>query len=142
MAVGGHVVLNKLNNCLENFQVFCETRRFFDAGSRRHRNRRFFDVGSGRHWNWRFFWRGFGKTPEPEVLRFWVFKFLKSLVMFSAISFFFLGMKTSRCTSRCGGRSHLQSFPMVSCMLLSNGSQALQTSRFLEAKVLMDTCEM
>jgi hypothetical protein len=31
---------------------------------------------------------------------------------------------------------------MVSCMLLSNGSQALQTSRFLEAKVLMDTCEM
>jgi hypothetical protein len=42
----------------------------------------------------------------------------------------FLGTKTLRCRSRCGGRSHLRSFPMVSCMLLSHGSQAVQTSDF------------
>jgi hypothetical protein len=37
---------------------------------------------------------------------------------------------------------HIWSFPMVSCMLLSHGSQAVQTSRFLAARVPMDTCEM
>jgi hypothetical protein len=36
----------------------------------------------------------------------------------------------------------LRSFTMVSCMLLSHGSQALQTSRFSAARVLMDTCRM
>jgi hypothetical protein len=36
----------------------------------------------------------------------------------------------------------LRSFPMVSCMLLSHGSQAVQTSRFSAARVLMDTCGM
>jgi hypothetical protein len=36
----------------------------------------------------------------------------------------------------------LQSFPMVSCMLLSHRSQAVQTSRFSAARVPMDTCEM
>jgi hypothetical protein len=41
MTVGGHVVSNKWNNCLENFRVFHGTRRFFDAGLGRHRNRRF-----------------------------------------------------------------------------------------------------
>jgi hypothetical protein len=35
-----------------------------------------------------------------------------------------------------------RSFPMVSYMLLSHGSQAVQTSRFSAARVLMDTCEM
>jgi ATP-dependent DNA helicase PIF1 len=33
-------------------------------------------------------------------------------------------------------------FPMVNCMLLSHGSQAVQTLRFLAAKVPMDTCRM
>ncbi len=37
---------------------------------------------------------------------------------------------------------HLRSFPMVNYMLLSHESQALQTSRFSTAKVLMDTCRM
>jgi hypothetical protein len=55
---------------------------------------------------------------------------------------FFSGKKTSRCRSRCGGRSRLRSFPMVSCMLLSYGSQAVQTSRFSAARVPMDTCRM
>jgi hypothetical protein len=32
MAVASHIVSNKLNNCLENFRVFCGTRRFFDVG--------------------------------------------------------------------------------------------------------------
>ncbi len=41
MAVGGHVVSNKSNNCLENFRVFRGTWRFFDAGLGRHQNRRF-----------------------------------------------------------------------------------------------------
>jgi hypothetical protein len=41
MAMGGHVVSNKLNNCIENFQVFRETQRFFDAGLGKHQNRRF-----------------------------------------------------------------------------------------------------
>jgi hypothetical protein len=36
----------------------------------------------------------------------------------------------------------LRSFTMVSCMLLSHGSQAVQTSRFSAAKVPMDTCGM
>ncbi len=36
----------------------------------------------------------------------------------------------------------LQSFPMVSCMLLSHGSQVVQTSRFSVAMVPMDTCGM
>jgi hypothetical protein len=36
----------------------------------------------------------------------------------------------------------LQSFTMVSCMLLSHGSQAVQKSRFSAARVPMDTCEM
>jgi hypothetical protein len=37
---------------------------------------------------------------------------------------------------------HLQSIPMVNCMLLSHGSQAVQTSRFSTARVPMDTCGM
>jgi hypothetical protein len=54
-----------------------------------------------------------------------------------------LGNETSRCRSRCGGRSRLRSFPMVSCMLLSHhGSQTVQTSRFSAARIPMDTCEM
>jgi hypothetical protein len=36
----------------------------------------------------------------------------------------------------------LWSFTMVSCMLLSHGSQAVQTSRFSATRVLMNTCEM
>jgi hypothetical protein len=36
----------------------------------------------------------------------------------------------------------LWSFTMVSCMLLSHGSQAVQTSRFSAARVLMNTCGM
>jgi hypothetical protein len=36
----------------------------------------------------------------------------------------------------------LRSFPMVSCMLLSHGSQAVQTSRFSAARVPMHTCGM
>jgi hypothetical protein len=36
----------------------------------------------------------------------------------------------------------LRSFTMVSCMLLSHGSQAMQTSRFSTAKVPMNTCGM
>jgi hypothetical protein len=36
MAVSGHVVLNKSNNCLKNFRVFNGTRRSFDAGLGRH----------------------------------------------------------------------------------------------------------
>jgi hypothetical protein len=36
----------------------------------------------------------------------------------------------------------LQSFTMVSRMLLSHGSQAVQTSRFSAARVTMDTCRM
>ncbi len=34
------------------------------------------------------------------------------------------------------------SIPIVSCMLLSHRSQAVQTSRFSAARVPMDTCEM
>jgi hypothetical protein len=52
------------------------------------------------------------------------------------------GTKTSRCKSRCSCRSRLQSFPMVSCMLLSHRSQAVQTSRFSAARVPVDTCGM
>ncbi len=37
---------------------------------------------------------------------------------------------------------HLQSFSMVSYMLLSHRSQAMQTSRFSAARVSMDTCGM
>jgi hypothetical protein len=37
---------------------------------------------------------------------------------------------------------HLQSIPMVSYMLLSHGSQAVQTSKFSAVRVPMDTCEM
>jgi hypothetical protein len=37
---------------------------------------------------------------------------------------------------------HLQSFTMVSCMLLSHGSQIVQTSRFSVARVPMNTCEI
>ncbi len=37
---------------------------------------------------------------------------------------------------------HLWSFTMVSCMLLSHGSQAVQTSRFSAARVPMNTCGM
>jgi hypothetical protein len=36
----------------------------------------------------------------------------------------------------------LRSFTMVSCMLLSHRSQAMQTSRFSMARVLMNTCGM
>jgi hypothetical protein len=36
----------------------------------------------------------------------------------------------------------LRSFPIVSYMLLSHRSQAMQTSKFLAARVPMDTCEM
>jgi hypothetical protein len=36
----------------------------------------------------------------------------------------------------------LRSFTMVSCMLLSHRSQAVQTSRFSVARVPMDTCGM
>ncbi len=36
----------------------------------------------------------------------------------------------------------LRSFTTVSCMLLSHGSQAVQTSRFSAARVLMNTCGM
>jgi hypothetical protein len=36
----------------------------------------------------------------------------------------------------------LSSFIMVSCMLLSHGSQAVQTPRFSTARVPMDTCGM
>jgi hypothetical protein len=36
----------------------------------------------------------------------------------------------------------LQSFPLVSCMLLPHGSQVVQTSRFSAARVPMDTCGM
>jgi hypothetical protein len=36
----------------------------------------------------------------------------------------------------------LRSFTMVSCMLLSHGSQAVQTSRFSAARVPMHTCGM
>ncbi len=36
----------------------------------------------------------------------------------------------------------LGSFTMVSCMLLSHRSQAVQTSRFSVARVPMDTCQM
>jgi hypothetical protein len=36
----------------------------------------------------------------------------------------------------------LRSFTMVSCMLLSHGSQAVQTSRFSAARVPMNTCGM
>jgi hypothetical protein len=39
-------------------------------------------------------------------------------------------------------RPGLRSFTMVSCMLLSHGSQAAQTSRFSAARVPMDTCGM
>jgi len=35
-----------------------------------------------------------------------------------------------------------RSIPMVSCMLLSHESQAVQTSRFSAARVPMDTCRM
>ncbi len=37
---------------------------------------------------------------------------------------------------------HLRSFTMISCMLLSHGSQAVQTSRFSAARVSMNTCRM
>ncbi len=40
MDVGGHVVSNKSNNCLQNFRVFRGTWRFFDVGLGRHWNRR------------------------------------------------------------------------------------------------------
>ncbi len=36
----------------------------------------------------------------------------------------------------------LRSFTIVSCMLLSHGSQAVQTSRFSAARIRMDTCRM
>ncbi len=36
----------------------------------------------------------------------------------------------------------LRSFPMVSSMLLSHGSQTVQISRFSAARVPLDTCEM
>ncbi len=46
MTLGGHVVLNKSNNCLDNyFRAFRGTRRFFDAGFGKHRNRRFKILG-------------------------------------------------------------------------------------------------
>ncbi len=41
MAMCGHVVSNKSNNCLENFPVVGGTWRFFDAGLGRHQNWRF-----------------------------------------------------------------------------------------------------
>jgi hypothetical protein len=37
---------------------------------------------------------------------------------------------------------HLRAFTMVSCMLLSHWSQAVQTSRFSAARVQMNTCRM
>ncbi len=66
--------------------------------------------------------------------------FSSDLFPWSAVCYYLTGHK------HCKHQDfQLRSFPMVSCMLLSRGSQAVQTSRFsavLMARVLMDTCKM
>jgi hypothetical protein len=56
--------------------------------------------------------RGDTGTGGSQILGFQI-PGNRPAVMFSAISFFFLGMKTSRCRSKCGGRNCLWSFPWL-----------------------------
>jgi hypothetical protein len=52
------------------------------------------------------------------------------------------GPKTPWHWTTLGYICHLRTFTMVSYMLLSHGSQAMQTSRFSATRVPMNTCEM
>jgi hypothetical protein len=73
--------------------------------------------------------RGDTGTGGSQILGFQI-PGNRPAVMFSAISFFFLGTKTSRCRSKCGGRNCLWSFPWLAVCCYLTGHKECKHQDF------------